>query len=147
MWRKLIATRPTWVTLPLRLALALIFIGHGGSKVFGWFGGQGLTAWSSGGSTPFSFMRPTWLWLGAAALAEFIGGLLVLSGLMTRVGALLIACVMLTVMFGEQWGTFFLPRGIEYTLALLAMTIALLIAGGGQVSLDRAMMDARDRRR
>lgn len=146
MWRKLIATGPTWVALPLRLALAAIAIGHGGSKTFGWFDGPGLRAWSSG-ETPFSFMRPAWLWLGAAALAELVGGALVLAGLMTRVGACLILCVMLTAMFGLQWGTFFLPNGIEYTLALSAIAIALLISGGGHASMDRQMMDVRDRRR
>ena len=85
--------------------------------------------------------------MGAAALAELIGGLLVLTGLMTRVGAFLIACVMLTAMFGVHWGAFFLPKGIEFTVALLGISIALLIAGGGQASLDRLLMDARDRRR
>lgn len=146
MWRKLIATRPTWVTLSLRIALGLIFIGHGGGKVFGWFGGRGLSAWN-GGTTPFSFMRPAWVWLGAAALSEFFGGLFVLTGLMTRLGAFLIGCVMLTAMLGVHWGAFFLPSGIEFTVALLAISIALLIAGGGQASLDRLLMDARDRRR
>ena len=146
MWRKLIATGATWVPLPLRLALGIVFIGHGGGKVFGWFGGPGLMAFAAN-KAPFAFMRPAWLWMGAAALSEFIGGLLVLTGLMTRVGAFLIACVMLAAMFGVHWGTFFLPSGIEFTVILLAITIALLIAGGGQASFDRQLMDARDRRR
>jgi putative oxidoreductase len=146
MWRKLIATKAVWVPVPLRIALGLIFIGHGGDKVFGWFGGPGLAAFSSY-PAPFSFMRPAWLWMGAAAISELIGGLLVLTGLMTRVGAFLIACVMLTAMFGVNWGAFFLPKGIEFTLALLAMTIVLLMTGGGHASMDRMLMDARDRRR
>lgn len=146
MWRKLIATRPAWVTVPLRIALGLIFIGHGGGKVFGWFGGPGLAAFS-GFPAPFAFMQPAWLWMGTAALAELIGGLLVLTGLMTRLGAFLIACVMLAAMFGVHWGAFFLPKGIEFTVALLGISIALLITGGGQASIDRLLMDARDRRR
>lgn len=146
MWRKLIATRATWVAVPLRIALGLIFIGHGGSKVFGWFGGPGLAAWS-GFPAPFSFMRPAWLWMGAAAVSELVGGFLILTGLTTRVGAFLVACVMTAAMFGIHWGTFFLPRGIEFCLALLGMSIALLITGGGLASMDRMLMDARDRRR
>jgi putative oxidoreductase len=146
MWRKLIATRATWVAVPLRIALGLIFIGHGGSKVFGWFGGPGLVAWS-GFPVPFAFMRPAWLWMGAAAVSELIGGLLILTGLTTRVGAFLVSCVMLTAMFGIHWGAFFLPKGIEFCLALLGLSIALLITGGGMASMDRMLMDARDRRR
>lgn len=146
MWRKLIATRPTWVAVPLRIALGLIFIGHGAGKVFGWFGGPGLAAFSAF-PTPYSFMQPPWLWMGAAAVSELVGGLLVLTGLMTRVGAFLISCVMLVAMFGVHWGAFFLPKGVEFTVALLAIAIALLITGGGQASMDRLLMDARDRRR
>jgi uncharacterized membrane protein YphA (DoxX/SURF4 family) len=33
-----------WATLPLRIALGLIFLAHGGQKLFGWLGGKGLTA-------------------------------------------------------------------------------------------------------
>ena len=146
MFRKLIATTPTWITVPLRLALGLIFIAHGAQKVFGAFNGPGLARWMTF-PTPLSFMRPTWFWLGAAALAELVGGILVLTGLLTRVGAFLILCVMLTAMLGVHWkGGFFLPNGIEYTIALLGICLALLIAGGGQASADGALAGARGRR-
>jgi putative oxidoreductase len=147
MFRKLIATAQTWVNLPLRLALGAIFIAHGGGKTFGWFGGKGLTAFLTN-PPPFGFMRPAWLWMGAAAFAELVGGLLVLIGFLTRVGALLIACVMLTAMFGVHFnGGFFLPAGYEYTLALLGMALALIIAGGGQLSVDQMLAGSRGRRR
>ena len=48
-------------------------------------------------------MRPTWLWLGAAALSELVGGLLIGLGFLTRVGAFFIACVMLTAVVGVHW--------------------------------------------
>jgi putative oxidoreductase len=149
MFRKLIATAPTWFTLPVRLALGIIFIAHGAQKVFGVWGGQGFMA-SVSGTPPFGFMRPAWLWMGAAMLSEFVGGLLVLFGLLTRVGAFFIMCVMLTAMFGVHWaGGFFMSNqpipGIEYTVALLGMALALVIAGGGQASLDMGLMKARRR--
>ena len=146
MFSKLIATTPTWITLPLRLALGLIFIAHGAQKVFGAFNGPGLARWMTF-PAPFSFMRPTWFWLGAAALAELVGGIFVLTGLLTRVGAFLILCVMLTAMLGVHWKNgFFLPGGIEFTIALLGICLALLIAGGGQASVDGALAGARGRR-
>lgn len=147
MFQRLIATVPTWITVPLRLTLGLIFVGHGAQKVFGAFGGPG---WSKIISypTPFSFMRPSWVWMAAAALSELVGGVLVLTGLLTRVGAFLILCVMLTAMLGVHLnGGFFLPAGIEYTVALSGICLALLIAGGGQASIDRVLQDPRARRR
>ena len=146
MFRRIIATTPTWVTVPLRLTLGIIFIGHGAQKVFGAFGGPG---WAKVISfpTPFGFMRPAWLWMAAAALSELIGGIFVLLGLLTRVGAFLLLCVMLTAMLGVHLkGGFFLPNGIEYTVALAGMCLALLIAGGGQASADNAIAGGRGRR-
>jgi len=140
MLRRIIATSPTWFTVPVRLALAAVFIAHGSQKVLGAFGGSGFKAFTAG-TTPFGFMRPTWLWLGAAALSELLGGLLVGLGFLTRVGAFLIACVMLTAIVGVHLpaGFFAANRGYEYPLALLAMALALLISGGGQASVDRAL--------
>jgi putative oxidoreductase len=147
MFRKLIATAPTWTTVPVRIALGMVFIAHGAQKVFGSWGGRGLSAYLEG-TPPFGFMRPGWLWLAAAAFGELLGGILVLLGLLTRLGALVIGIVMLVAMFGVHWGAFFMNnRGIEYTFALLGMAIALLIAGGGQASIDRLLMDGSGRRR
>ena len=143
MFGRLIATSSTWFTLPVRLALAAVMIAHGSQKVLGTFGGPGFTTFIAG-STPFSFMRPTWFWLGAAAFSEFVGGILVLLGLLTRVGAFFISCVMLTAIMGVHIPNgFFGPKGYEYPMTLLAMAIALLIAGGGQASVDRALTGGR----
>lgn len=145
MFRRLIATSPTWFTLPVRLALAAVMIAHGSQKVLGSFNGPGFKAYTAG-STPFSFMRPAWLWLGAAALSELVGGVLVGLGFMTRLAAFFIFCVMLTAIVGVHLpgGFFAANRGYEYPLSLLAMALALLIAGGGQASIDRALSGGRD---
>ena len=146
MFRKIVATSPYWFTVPIRLALGAVMIGHGAQKVLGSFGGPGFEKWVAG-TTPFSFMRPTWLWLGAAAIAELVGGLLIVLGLLTRVGAFFVACTMLTAVVGVHWGFFFAPKGFEYALSLLAMALALLIAGGGMASIDLALSSARGGRR
>lgn len=148
MLRRIIATSPTWFTLPIRLALAAVMIAHGSQKVLGTFNGPGFMTYTAG-NTPFGFMRPAWLWLAAAALSELLGGLLVGIGFLTRVGAFFIGCVMLTAIMGVHLpgGFFAANRGYEYPLALLAMAVALLISGAGQASVDRALSGGGGRRR
>ena len=135
MLRKLTSTTSSWATVPLRLALGISFIGHGAQKVLGSFGGPGFSKFTSF-PAPFPFMRPASVWMGAAAFAELIGGVLVLLGLFTRLGAFLIVCVMVTVI-GLQWPKFFAPEGMELAVAFLGIALALLIMGGGQASVDR----------
>ncbi len=137
MLRRLTATSASWAPLPLRLALGVAFIGHGAQKVFGSFGGPGFAKFTSF-PPPFSFMRPPAAWMAVAALSELIGGALVLLGLLTRLGAFLITCVMLTVILGVLRNKgFFAPEGMEMAIAFLAIALALLIMGGGQLSADR----------
>ena len=145
MLRKITKTWPVWFTLPIRFALGGIMFAHGAQKVLGTFGGPGFNAVINNPNTPFSFMRPAWLWWGAAALSEFVGGLLIVLGLLTRVGAFFVACTMVTAVVGVHWPAFFAPRGIEYPLALLAMSFSLLISGGGMASFDMAISGGRRR--
>lgn len=147
MFRRIISTSASWAPLPLRLVMAAIFIAHGAGKVLGTFGGPGLKAFTTGAmaQTPFPFMRPTWLWLGAAAFSELLGGILILIGLLTRVGAFLILCTMLTAVSVHWEGGFFAPGGFEYPLTLAAICLALLITGGGAASVDRSLSSGRRR--
>jgi putative oxidoreductase len=135
MLRRITLTSASWATVPLRLVMGIAFIGHGAQKVLGSFNGPGLAKFTSF-PAPFPFMRPAWLWMGAAAVSELIGGVLVLLGLFTRVGAFLIACVMLVAIFGVLWPVFFAPTGMELAIAFLGIALALLITGGGQASVD-----------
>ena len=145
MLRRLTSTSSSWAMVPLRLALGVAFIGHGAQKVLGSFNGPGWAKWTSlSQAVPFPFMRPTSLWLGAAAISELLGGILILLGLLTRVGAFLIVCVMVTAI-ASQWPAFFAPAGMELAVAMLAMSLALLIAGGGQASVDRMIGGRRHR--
>lgn len=145
MFRKLMATSPTWATVPLRLALGVIFVAHGAQKVLGSWEGPGFSKFISF-PAPYPFMKPSWLWMGAAALSELIGGVLVFLGLLTRVGAFFLACTMLVAVVGVHWPAFFASnKGIEYPLALFAMSLALLISGGGIASVDLALSGGRRR--
>lgn len=135
----LTSTSATWMTLPIRIALGMIAFAHGAQKVFGVWGGKGLEAWTSG-TAPLN-LRPSWAWLGAAALAELLGGALVFLGLFTRVGAFFIACTMSVAIAGIHWnsGFFLSSGGYEFAMSVLAMAVSLLIAGGGNLSLDSQM--------
>ena len=62
-------------------------------------------------------------------------------GFLTRVGAFFIGCVMLTAIAGVHWpnGLFSANRGYEYPMTILGIVLALLISGGGQLSVDKAL--------
>ncbi len=139
MWKKILSTDAKLrATVPLRIALGVIFMAHGGQKLFGWLGGKGLE-----GTAAFMVklgLTPGLLWAALAGLGEFGGGLLVLVGLFTRVGSLAIAIVMLVAITKVHWGAFFMPAGIEYAATLFAVAVALLISGGGSHSLDAALL-------
>lgn len=140
MLKRILATdAKSWVPLPLRLALGAIFIAHGAQKLFGWFGGYGL-AGTAGFFEEKLGMSPGLLFAGLAGAGEFFGGLLILLGGATRLGALTVGFTMLVAMLKVHWGSFFLPSGIEFTLALLAAAVTLVIAGGGALSLDAVIL-------
>ena len=144
MFRKLIATDDNMASLVLRVVTGIVFFAHGAQLALGWFGGNGFTA------TMQFFMQnmhiPT-VFAFLAIIAQFLGSLGLIVGLLTRVAAFGIAVVMLvaTVMvhlpvgffmnwFGSQKG-----EGYEYHLLAIAICIALMIGGGGKASIDRAL--------
>jgi putative oxidoreductase len=114
----------------------MVFTGHGSQKVLGLWHGPGLAAFTRG-EAPLG-LHPSGLWLTAAAFCELLGGILVLLGLLTRLGAFAIMCVMTVAILGVHWGSFFLQnRGMEFALSMFGMALALLIAGGGRASVDQ----------
>jgi len=135
---RLTFTSSTWATLPPRLAIGIVFIAHGSQKVFGTFGGPGLTKWMT--LTPLApyLMRPAWFWLAADALSEFLGGVMILLGLFTRIGAALICIAMLTAIVHVHWPHFFITeKGFEYPLTIIGAVLSLVILGGGRASGDQ----------
>jgi putative oxidoreductase len=136
---RLTSTTATWATFPIRIALGSIMFAHGAQKVFGVWGGRGLDDWMAG-TAPLD-LRPSWFWLLASALSEFIGGAFVMIGLFTRAAAFFIACTMVVAIAGVHWhnGFFITQRGFEYAFALLCMAITLIMMGGGNASVDAKM--------
>jgi len=131
--------------LLLRLVGGLIFLPHGWSKVAG-EGGAGTFAASM--STEYGIP----LFLGhLAAWAEVAGAALLIVGLLTRLDAILLAATMFVAVFVVSLpdAMFEIPpgsiklfvalRGIELPLAMLAISLALVLLGGGRFSLDYAL--------
>ena len=132
-----LASSAGWQTLALRLPLGVIFIAHGGQKLFGWFGGYGLEGtgqWmASIGLTPGVLMALL------AGSAEFFGGLALILGVVLRPAAAVLAVTMLVAIITVHLenGLFMANNGYEFGLALLAGTVALVISGAGRASVDR----------
>jgi len=129
--------------LLMRLALGVVFVAHGGQKVLGWWGGYGASATIQG----FAKMGMPPVLTILVMTAELGGGLLLIVGFLTRLAALGIGCVMLgaivlvhsKVGFFMNWAGNQKGEGFEYHLLALGLAIALLIKGGGAMSIDGAL--------
>src|SRR5690242_14313628 len=140
----LVQTDGTLVPLILRLALAVVIFPHGAQKLLGWFGGygfKGTMGYFTGSGFPASLAF-------LAIIAEFFGSLGVVLGLLTRVAAFGIGCVMAVAIFkvhtpngffmnwyGNQKG-----EGYEFHLLALGLALALIIGGAVLWSLDAGLM-------
>jgi putative oxidoreductase len=120
----------------LRVPIGLILAAHGSQKLFAWFGGYGLDG--TGQWMASIGLNPGFMMALLAGGAEFFGGVALMLGLLTRPAAMVNAITMLVALFWVHWGHgFFLDtHGIEYALALLSATAALVVIGGGRYSLD-----------
>jgi putative oxidoreductase len=125
-------TRIDAALLILRIASALAFLYHGSAILFGAFGGPGPQGFAG-----FMHMPVAVGYL--VGLAQFAGGLAMLSGILIRLGAVCIIVVMLGAIFmvhlphGFDIG----KNGAEYALTQLLVALALLLTGAGGYSLGQ----------
>ncbi len=122
--------------LLLRVVLGLLMAAHGSQKLFGWFGGSGLSG-TAAGFARIRFRAPLLMAL-AAALAEFAGGLLLAIGLATPLATLALIVVMLNAIATTHWqnGFWNTKRGYEFNLLILTAAVAIAATGPGRFSLD-----------
>ncbi len=123
----------------VRIAAGLMLIPHGSQKLFGWFGGYGLSGTGQYFESTLG-MSPGMLWAGLAGGVEFFGGLALVLGLLTRPAALGVAILMgvaLTVHVPN--GFFWNAGGFEYPLLWGLLAVAILLRGGGEYSLDHKL--------
>lgn len=120
----------------VRIAAGLLLIPHGAQKLFGWFGGYGLTATGQYFEGQLG-MSPGVLFAGAAGSVEFFGGIALVLGLFTRPVAAAVAVLMAVALTVHVPNGFFWSNGgIEYPLMWGLLAIAIFLRGGGQYSLD-----------
>jgi putative oxidoreductase len=136
----LFSTDASVIQLLLRLTLAIVIFPHGAQKALGWFGGYGLKG-TMGFFSSMGFPAP----LGLLAIAaEFLGPLGLAIGLLTRVAAFGILCVMVTAAltthtqhgFFMNWSGNQKGEGFEFHLLAIGIALALILGGGGMWSVD-----------
>ena len=136
--------------LLLRLTLGVVILPHGLQKLMGWFGGYGFSGTMDYFTGVMGFPAPVALLVIAA---ESAGALGLIVGFMTRFCAIGIGMVMTGAIFMVHWkNAFFMNwngqqagEGFEYHLLAIAIAFALLIKGGGILSIDRLIAGKRHR--
>jgi putative oxidoreductase len=132
-----LATRSGWGITALRIAVGIIFVAHGSQKLFGLFGGYGLTGTAQWMES--IGLGPGLLMALLSGSAEFFGGLALVFGLLVRPAAVVLAFTLVVAILSVHIhnGLFMANNGYEFALALLGATVAVLIEGAGKLSLDR----------
>ena len=123
----------------LRLLLAAVFCVHGGQETLGWMGGAGWNA-TLARLTDLHGWNLSYPLAMLAIAAEALGGVGMFLGVLTRVTALAVMCVMAMMAAAEHGQPgFAAPEGYEYPLTLGAVAFSLLCSGGGRFSMDRVI--------
>ncbi len=117
--------------LLLRLAVGIILFVAGAGKVMGWFGGQGIDATIDIFVSKMG-IHPILAYL--SCYTEFIGGFLLIVGLLTRPAAFAITINMLVAT------VLMLPNGFmtgaSYPFSVMVSSLVILLAGPMGYSLD-----------
>ena len=71
------------------------------------------------------------------ALAEFIGGIFLISGIFTRITGTVFSIILLGAIFHIRWenGFFVSQGGWEWDLVMLAAVLSIIAAGPGRISI------------
>jgi putative oxidoreductase len=124
------------IAYPLRrVAVGAFLLPHGAQKLFGWFGADPA---GERGLFEEVGLKPPGPWIVFIGVIQFMGGILLVLGLLTRPAALVVAISML----GTAWfvthrdGWFWNRRGMEYSLFWAIAAFVVFCNGGGAFSLD-----------
>jgi len=121
-----------WGLTILRVVTGIVFFVHGYQKLFH-MGIHGVAGFFAHAGIPLPAVAAV-----IVTLVEFVGGLLLIAGLATRVAAGLNAIDMtVAILVVHLKNGFSGPAGFEHPLAMLGACICLALAGGGALSLKR----------
>lgn len=111
----------------LRAAIGVIFLVHSLKKF-----DPSWQEWLIGIGLPPEMQLPI-------ALAEFLGGIFLIVGVLTRISASIFSVILLGAIFHIRWekGFFISQGGWEWDLTMLAITLAIIVAGSGKISISR----------
>jgi putative oxidoreductase len=115
----------------LRVITGTIFVAHGAQKLFV-YGFAGVAGGFANMGIPFpTVVGPM------VGLVEFLGGLALITGLLTRLAGAGLGINMLgAFLLVHLPAGFFLPNGYEFVMMLAASSITLLLTGAGRYSID-----------
>lgn len=143
----LFSTNPDWLQTLIRITLGVVFFAHGSQKVLGWFGGLGFKETMRTMHEILGLPAPLAL---LAVAAEFLGGLGLMVGLLSRIAAVGIGVIMFVAIFmvhgrnglflnwlGDRKG-----HGYEYHVLAIALAAEIVVRGSGAASLDRLLYRA-----
>lgn len=144
MAQNLIKTNDSLSAFILRVMLGIVIFPHGAQKVLGWFGGGGFEATLNGMTTGMGLPAVVVI---LVMLIEFVGSLMLIFGIYTRVAALCTFFLFIGIIAIAHWGNGFFMNwsgekageGYEYHLLVLGMSLALVSLGSGRWSVDRAL--------
>ena len=122
--------------LLLRCTIGIILFVVGSGKVFGWFGGFGLETTlkfytQMGIAYPFAYM---------SIYTEFIGGLLLTIGFLTRPALIAVIINMLVATIIMFPNGFLGPNGSSYPFMFLVIAVAIFLAGPMSFSIDALLL-------
>ncbi len=136
MIRSLSKLQP-WALTLLRLVLGVSMLVHGWEKLIpagGLHRSHPLAGFDAFNRLVVSLGLPFWLGY-VSIVTEFFGGLFLIIGLLTRFWAFMIVGNMLVALWAVNRHHGY--SGSEYTLALITMSLMLVVAGSGALSMDR----------
>ncbi|ASR34657.1 hypothetical protein BAY61_06300 [Prauserella marina] len=126
--------------LILRVVLGGTMAAHGLQKLFGLFDGPGIGGFASA-LTGMGYTSQTTLLSWITGIAELGGGVLLVLGLFTPLGAAAILGVAVNIIYAKfaAGGRFFTGdgAGFEYELFIGLTAFALLFTGSGRAAIDK----------
>jgi putative oxidoreductase len=132
--------RERWAIVILQILVGFVFAMHGSQKLFGAFGGGGI-AGTAAFFTKFGIV-PGLFWAWVVSITEFVGGLSIMAGFLTRFWAAGLVIDMIVAVIKVNWANgFFGGRGafgFELPLTFGVMALMLVLTGPSFVSVDRA---------